>query len=121
MNAGHSCRVDLGSIGILSVLVLEDLVGNDIVKVLVNFIDHGCLDEIVELGVKLARLSDPSLVSESLNVFVLRILLNIRLEVVKIAGLLLSQITMEERKVVGLSLLDAFRHASLTTFMRLGV
>ena len=69
----------------------------------------------------MARLSDPGFVSESLNVFVLRILLNIRLEVVKIAGLLLSQITMEERKVVSLSLLDALRHASLTTFMRLGV
>ena len=79
------------------------------------------MNEIVKLGVEFSGRSDPGFVSESLNIFVLRILLNIRLEVVKIAGLLFSQVTMEEGKVVGLSLLDALRHASLTAFMRLGV
>lgn len=121
LHAGHSFSVDLWGVSVLSVLKLEDLVRNDILEVLSHLVDHSCFDKVVKLGVKLTLRSNSSFISLLFNVFVLRVLFEIGLEVVTVASLFLGQVTGEECEIVGLTGLNSLGHSLLTTSMGLWV
>ena len=53
-HAFHASSIDLGRIGVLSILELKDLVFNDIFEVFVNLSQHCCLNEIESLRVELS-------------------------------------------------------------------
>ena len=84
-NSVHSVGEDLGRIGVLTVLVFEDLVCNQIIKVFVYLPSQRGLNEVIELGVQLAFTSDFVLVDLGINPVVFWVFLDISLEVVSVA------------------------------------
>lgn len=81
-----------------------------------NFINKARFDEIVELGIKLARLSNLFFIKEVLNCAVLRIVFNVSLEVVTVHLLLFGKPAEEVGIVFGPSFPLAVKHALFSAF-----
>jgi len=87
----HPPGENLRRISVLTVLVLEDLVCNQVIEVFVHLPPHRCFNEVVELGVQLAFSCDFMLVDLGIDPVVLGVFLNISFEIVSVALLFLSQ------------------------------
>lgn len=117
VDAAHLALVLLERVTVLSVLVLEDLLLNDVIVVLVAIGDSGVVDEVVECGVKLASASDGDLIELLVDEVVLRVHLEIGLEVVAVLLLFLGQVAKEVSVVLGPSDARSLDHTPLTTLV----
>ena len=82
-----------------------------------DLIKHVEFEEIVELGVELATLSNFGFITKLIDELVLWIVLKVCLEVVTILLFLFSQVAEEEGEVVVGSLTCAFGHPTLSPLM----
>ena len=116
-----SAFVHLWAVSVLSVLIFENLVLDDIFVILVRFIFVSCLDKVIPLRVELLLQSHGVGIIKSIDMFIVRELLEIGLEIVTVLLLLLCESTKEVGVVGDPTLLLALSHALLTSFMIIGV
>lgn len=116
-NALHAVLVNLWAVSVLSVLVFEDLLLNEVLVVFMDFVLVRSLDEVEASRVKLRLGCDFHIVDHAFNDFVVRVILLISLEVISEGLLLLSEATEEESVVVSPSLTLSVKHAVLTSLV----
>ena len=105
----------------LTVLVFENLVVNNVFKVLMRFLVKCSLNEIEARRVKLSTGGDDLSVEHLLSVWLLWVLLNVGFKVVAVLLFLLGQGTKEICEVLDLTRLLALLHALFAAVVVVGV
>lgn len=113
----HTVLVNLRAVSVLSVLVFEYLLLNEVLVVLMDFVLVRSLNEVEASRVELRLGCDFHIINHAFNDFVVRVVLIISLEVISVGLLLLSEATKEEGVVVSPPLTLPVKHAVLTSLV----
>lgn len=108
-------------ITILSILILENFVLNDVFVVFRNDVVDLGVNKVVQFVVENTRASKIQFIGKFIDVVILWVLFDISFKVVHVLLLLFSVASEEVSEVLNLSLSLAFKHAFLSSFVILRI